>query len=336
MAYNIKAKLEKNGFKNVTAIDAGSLSLNKQHNVSEFLKHNLSVEEIKETQKASIDMARRNFITKIGIPNWQKKFYEVNKGDENIRISDTIKKSNNSGIVLSSVANDLMTQAWVNPISYAIARLPFTDSSAKERARILLTHPQFRSNVTEGLKRNIEQILGLNEKAKICILGIYKPKILPEKYDLLNNYLTILNFEIQKIARNYHQSYININDTKSKIIDFHPTKESFEAICKEIADRLISRFEYNKNSINVNRFEYDTSGLIGVHRDLIDLQISEKESVEKTIEMLVKEKFEGYSEESIREIMKACTEGRQNEILEHAQIYCDADENIVNRKLTLK
>lgn len=315
MAYYIKNKLIENGFNNVIGIDCGSLSLNKQHNIYEFLKNNLSLAEIKATQIMSINSARKDLITKIGIPKWQESYYKILPEDYDIFISDSIKYSKNSGIVLSCISNNLMAEVWVNPISYAISSLPFTDSNSAKRFKILLENEVLRNNVIDGIKKNIEYILGINSKAKICLLGIYRPNILPKEYNFL---IEEINSKVKNTSEEYNQNYIDINDIKSKLLDFHPNLDNFKLISNKISDNLISRFQTEERNVEVSEINFENNGIDGAINDLNNYYEIEKINVKNTINYLISK---GYEKNIIDEVMTNYIIGRPNEILTHIDIY---------------
>ncbi len=317
MAYHIEEMLKEEKYNDITTIDCGSLTLNKQHNITEFLKNNLSLADIKKTQSSSIDIARRNLFTKLGIPKWQKDFYKINPGDENIHISDTIKNSENSGVVLSCVANDLMTQVWINPISYFLSSLPLMDKSVVRRTKLLMNDEKLRNNVIDGAKKNIEDVLGINENAKICTMGIYKPNVLPNSFV---NLFDEINYKLQKITKEYNQSYVNISDIKSKPLDFHPTNEKFVEMSNRVGKELINRFNENNTNIDqeIKTFDFNNDGLDGAIKDIEKHKIIESYYVDNFIESLLKK---GYKRDTVLKIMNGFMNGRLNECNEHQAIY---------------
>lgn len=322
MAYSIKDRLEAEGYKDVTAIDCGSLSLNKQHNITEFLKNNLSLAEIKATQRESVLAARNNIITKIGIPKWQADVYKILPGDKDIRISDTIKDSKNSGVVLSCTANDLMSSVWVSPVSYALGKIkcsvPGLSSNAIKRTKVLMDYEKLRNNVIDGIKINIEQVLGINSNAKICAMGIYRPNITPEVFDGL---FSKINEKLETAVKSYRQSYIDISDIKSRTFDFHPTNENFILMSNRVAEELINRFKENDQNIDINNFEYSNLGIDGALKDLQHLYIKEKQMIYEFIKYLV---VNEPNKKAVLQFMKDYIEGRPNEIKNHYQIYSRA------------
>lgn len=324
VVHRVEKILKQKGVSNIQSIDCGSLFLNKQHNITEFLKNNLSLAEIKGTQLASIDTARNNLITKIGINPKIKQYYQINKEDSLIRISDSIKESKEVGVLLSCVANDLMASVFVNPISYAIsAKIPFTDKSALERTKILLENKEIRNNVVLGLRKNIEQLLGINDEAKICTFGIYLPQILPKDFLYL---FQEMNYEIENLSKEYDQSYIDISDIPSKKIDFHPNADNYRVIANRVAENLLNRFGKVSKlpSKEITKFDYETLGLNGAISDIKKYYGLELEHVYKLLEYLIKDC--GYSREYVLNVMDHFIKGRPSEAQVMEEVYQKAKE----------
>jgi hypothetical protein len=321
MANYVSFRLQREGYGNVIPIDCGSLTLNKQHNISEFLKNNLSRAEIKATQVASIDAARKDFITKLGIPLAMKDFYGINEEDYDIHISDAIKYGKNVGVVLSCAANDLMFQGWINPIGYLLDKIFIGNRTSLKRLRILLEDERLRDNVVDGLKRNIEQVLGINENAKIITMGIFRPKSTPKKFASL---FEEINDKIQDTTESYNQSYVDISDVKSKMIDFHPVGPNYMKMQERVAKKLIRRF--NRPEIDIQKFEYTNTGLAGAINDVIILLKTNTEVTDSFIATLTY-KY-NCSREEIMKFMYPLVDGRIDEIETHAKVYTNANDFI--------
>lgn len=321
MAYYLQRRFFQEGLENTIAIDCGSLALNKQHNVSEFLKNNLSVAEIKATQLSSLKSVRKDLITRLAIARWYDNFYHIDEVDSNIRISDTIKNSKNCNVVLSAVANDLMASVWANPISIAISNLPFSSDYSSKRFDILYKDEKLKNSVVDGLKRNVEEVLGINDKAKICLLGIFVPNILPKKYEEI---IYEINKKVEEIAKNYKQNFADINDVKSRLIDFHPNAENFKIMCEKVYEALKNTQE---EKIKCDDFHYSDRGLEGMIQDLNNLYYQEIETVKKTIDYLISK---GYTEDYLKLIMDDYIKGRPREINEHIKI-CEDSKRLINK-----
>ena len=314
MANEIKNKLEDIGYKDVTTIDCGSLILNKQHNITEFLKNNLSVAEIKATQKEGITAARKGIISKIFIPRSYEDMYQISSLDRDIKISDTIKNSKNSAVVLSCVANDLMASVWVNPISYKLGSFGL-NNDVKKRTKVFLGYDKLKKEVIDGLKNNVEQVLGINNNAKICIIGIYQPYLMSENFKHL---FCDINSSIESIAKKYNQSYININDINSKKFSSLPTEVGFKVISDRVAKTIIDRFAESEQYICVGEFKYNNLGIDGALSDLRIQYIKEQATVDELIDYLI---VTGCSRKDVLKFMKDYIEGRPNEVRKHREIY---------------
>lgn len=100
-------------------INAFSLTMNKTEHIDYFLKHNLSLEEIKLSQIYSVVSALEKVMTDIGLPkilgkvgNAYRLIYTPQKGNQNIHIATSLKQTKEPIMVYSSVVNDLV---GVNP-----------------------------------------------------------------------------------------------------------------------------------------------------------------------------------------------------------------------------
>jgi len=320
--YQVKKFLAQKGMRDILSIDCGSLFLNKQHNITEFLKNNLSLTEIKATQKESIDASRHGLV-KYFVSKKIKEYYPIKPKDNQINISDAIKESKNVGVLLSCVANDMMNSVWVNPISHMIARIPFMDKSVLERTKILLADKKLRNKIVGGLKVNMEQILGINDNSKICTFGIYRPQILPKNFRFI---FDEINDRIQETTKKYQQSYININDIKSKLIDFHPDKKGYIVIAGRIATELYKRFNNREiiSDLNISTFNYQNLGLDGAILDVNNYFEMEKENINRFLKYLTNK----YTFYQIEKIMSEFMINRLKEVQDMEKIYFNAKQLI--------
>jgi hypothetical protein len=326
MANYVGLRFQREGYRNIIPIDCGSLTLNKQHNITEFLKNNLSRAEIKATQVASIDTARKG-VAKLGIDPKMKNMYGINDEDYDIHISDAIKYGENVGVVLSCTANDLMWQTWINPISYFLGSvkqsIPFMQSKTLKRLQILLDDEKLRDNVTDGLKRNIEEVLGINSNAKIVTMGIFRPRITPEVF---NSLFEEINYKAESITKSYDQSYVDISDIKSKPIDFHPTGENYMIMQERVFEEILKRFRsYQRNvaSIDFLNYSYSNLGLLGARNQVYESISVEQEKIYNFISEIIN-KY-NYSREEVEYFMQCLITGRIEELKTHASVYEDAE-----------
>lgn len=96
--------------------------MNKTEHIDYFLKHNLSLEEIKLLQVYSAVSALQKVMTDVGLPkffgnigNIYKLVYPLQKGDKDIKISTSLKRAKEPVMIYSSVVNDLMREVGNNP-----------------------------------------------------------------------------------------------------------------------------------------------------------------------------------------------------------------------------
>ncbi len=326
VVYRVAEKLSAKGLENILPIDCGNLFVNKQHNINEFLRNNLSLAEIKMVQQLGIDKARHG-VAKLAISPKLKNYYNIEKKDEKIHISDAIKESKKVGVLLSCVSNDIMSSVWVNPISYMLAHIPFMDKNVLKRTKVLLKDESLRDIVIDGLKQNIENILGINDKARICVFGIYRPKILPKDFDFIFNEI---NSKVADLSNIYSQSYIDINDVHSKIIDFHPNADGYETIANRVANELYKMFNKDCQGLNVPPFNYQNLGLDGAIHDSRLYFGQEIEYINNFIIELSK-KY-NCSGEQLMKIFSDFLSGRPQEAMDMTDIYFSSNQQIKQKK----
>jgi hypothetical protein len=91
-----------------------------------------------------------------------------------------------------------MNAMRVDPIGYYKGRvkqlIPFMESVRLKRLRVLLADEKLRDNVIDGLKKNIEEVLGINSDAKIITMGIFRPRMTPKEFDPL---FDEMNFKLE-------------------------------------------------------------------------------------------------------------------------------------------
>lgn len=314
--YHVKRLLEEKGHEVDRVIDSGNLFFNKQHNITEYLRNNLSVAEIKALQIVGNEAARRNILTKPFLPYNINKYYGLKDEDYIIHISDAIKYSESVAVALSCVSNDLMNSVYVDPVSFELAKFFLVSRNKIKRTKILREYKELRQVVTEGLKTNIEQILSLNDDAKIAVYGTFQPRHIPQSF---REIFTDINEEVQKLAKEYHQSYIKIDGLKSGHFDFHPPKNQYGVIAERVYDAIEPRLGDGKPvELDIPEFTYETRGLDGATKDVITSSIYEKEYYKNLKSFLISK---GYSEKRIARMFKEVRENRPLEIADMEEYY---------------
>lgn len=214
-------------------INAFSLTMNKTEHIDYFLKHNLSLEEIKLSQVYSAVSALQKVMTDVGLPkffgnigNIYKLVYPLQKGDKDIKISTSLKRAKEPVMIYSSGVNDLMREVGNNP--FAIkgdyknrSKRPNYDYTL-EKAR----DPQTLRTVLEGIKRNYDSILSINSETDIYALGAYIPKSLQceemnifrdlvisynQKLSSLCRYCGVTFVDTEEVGKNYNHSEANFH-----------------------------------------------------------------------------------------------------------------------------
>lgn len=73
-------------------MDLFSVFINKSWNIDEVLKHNLTLKEIKNMQKAAVMVNRQDFFNKLFVPKDLENLNTIKPDDDKKRITDLLKE----------------------------------------------------------------------------------------------------------------------------------------------------------------------------------------------------------------------------------------------------
>ena len=77
---------------NIGVIDLFSMFINKSWNIDEVLKHNLTLKEIKNMQKAAVMINRQDFFNKLFVSKDLENLSTIKPDDDKKRITDLLKE----------------------------------------------------------------------------------------------------------------------------------------------------------------------------------------------------------------------------------------------------
>ena len=260
-------------------INAFSLTMNKTEHVDYFLKNNLSLEEIKLSQIYSAVSALEKVMTDIGLPkflgeigNVYRLIYTPKKGDENIKISSSLKEAQAPVMIYSSGVNDLMREVGANPFGI---KGDYKARDKKPNYYYTLektNNPKTLINVMDAIKRNYDTILGINSDTDIYTLGAYIPKSLQsEEMDIFRDLIIAYNTELMNLCRRYDITFVNTEEVGKKYnnneSNFHISTAGHNALANYILGYMYhNKFESNNfiERKNISPIEITNNGAQGV------------------------------------------------------------------------
>ncbi len=182
----IGEKLSLNMFK-PKIIDGCTLMYNKTEHALDFLKSNLSVEEIKELKRQGGVASVRKAMGEMGLLKFFKalsKAYVLTvrskEGDKDIKMSSEIRDAERPIVIISTGQNDLMREVQANPFAIRKdykrrAKDPSFNISAK------LVQSVDVSKIVDKVGKIQDYVHHINPNAIVVVLSSYKPKSLEGK-----------------------------------------------------------------------------------------------------------------------------------------------------------
>lgn len=279
-------------------INAFSLTMNKTEHIDYFLKNNLSLEEIKLSQIYSVVSAMEKVMSDVGLPKFLGKIgnvyrliYTPEKGDENVRISTSLKKTQEPIMIYSSGVNDLMREVGANPFGIR------GDYRARDkRPNYYYTlgktnDPKTLRKVMDSIERNYNTILGINSNTDIYTLGAYVPQSLQsEEMNIFRNLVMAYNEELLNLCKQYGATFINTEEVGKNYNhsenNFHISTAGHNALANYILgymyeNKIVTR---NKNNfISSDICEIANKGSEGV---LQSVEFDYEQSYQKAMELV--------------------------------------------------
>lgn len=302
-----------------SVINAFSLTMNKTEHIDYFLKNNLSVEEIKLSQVYSAVSALKKVMKDIKAPqflgeagNLYKLVYAPKKGDENIRISTSLKEASEPIVIYSSGVNDLMRAVGANPFSI---KKDFLLKAEKPNYYYTLDKtrkPGTLKKVIGSIGKNFNTILSVNPNSDIYVLGAYVPKSLQSKeMNIFRNLVISYNEALIDLCNQYGVTFIDTDTVGKKYnnseINFHVSQAGHNALANYILSMIYSN-KFNEpatREIEINRVNITDKGAEGVMYSVLH-------DYEKNCKKALK--LDGYARE--REFSIADEHRRETDIFE--------------------
>lgn len=301
-------------------INAFSLTMNKTEHIDYFLKNNLSLEEIKLSQIYSAVSALEKVMTDKGLPkflgkiaNLSRLIYTPKQGDENIKISTSLKDAVEPVMIYSSGVNDLMREVGANPFSI---KGDYKKRDKKPNYYYTLektNDPNTLKKVMDAIERNYDNILGINSKIDIYTLGAYIPKSLQsEEMNIFRDLVIAYNERLLDLCKQYGITFVDTEEVGKNYNNsgnnFHISTAGHNTLANYILgymyqNKIVSKKE--NNYVNGDTYEILNKGPNGIiEQTLFDYEQSCKRAKE----------LSGYSKE--REFAIADEHNRETEIFQ--------------------
>ena len=239
-------------------INAFSLTMNKTEHTDYFLKNNLSLEEIKLSQIYSVISALEKVMTDIGLPkfigqigNAYRLIYTPKKGDENIKISTSLKQVQEPLMIYSSGVNDLMREVGANPFGIK-GDYKARDKKPNYYYTLEKTNsPETLKKVMEAIERNYANILGINPNTDIYTLGAYIPRSLQsEEMNIFRDLVIAYNEELLNLCKQYGITFVDTEEVGKKYNNSESNFHISTAGHNALANYILGYMYYNKFELN--------------------------------------------------------------------------------------
>lgn len=239
-------------------INAFSLTMNKTEHIDYFLKNNLSLEEIKLSQIYSVISALEKVMTDIGLPkfigqigNAYRLIYTPRKGDENVKISTSLKQVQEPVMIYSSGVNDLMREVGANPFGI---KGVYKARDKKPNYYYTLektNNPETLKKVMDAIERNYDTILGINPNTDIYTLGAYIPKSLQsEEMNIFRDLVIAYNEELLNLCKQYGITFVDTEEVGKKYNNSENNFHISTAGHNALANYILGYMYHNKFKLN--------------------------------------------------------------------------------------
>ena len=237
--------------------NCSSLLLNKTEHIDYLLDSNVTIGENTKVQRISAVNAVAKAVNDFGVPNvlglprvigtvgslFRFCAYRNKKWDKDKGITDLISGTKHPIILYSSGANDIMRAVGSNP---AGIKEDLKDPAKREYIMKKVKDPRTIDNVIKAIEENFKTIYGINQKAAICALGTYVPKIMSdENMKIFGDLVTTFNMRLKELCKSYGVMFVDVsiigekNSLKGK--NFHISSYGHELIAQAVADKLYDR-----------------------------------------------------------------------------------------------
>ena len=259
-------------------INAFSLTMNKTEHIDYFLRNNLSLEEIKLSQIYSVVSALEKVMSDIGLPKFLGKIgnayrliYTPKSGDENVKISTSLRQTQEPVMIYSSGVNDLMREVGANPFGVK-GDYKARDKKPNYYYTLKKTNdPKTLKKVIDAIERNYDSILSINSHTDIYTLGAYIPKSLQsEEMNIFRDLVIAYNEKLLNLCKQYDVTFVdtevvgkNYNNSEN---NFHISTAGHNALANYILgymyhNKIVSS---DKNNHISNAYEISNKGSEGM------------------------------------------------------------------------
>ena len=134
--------------------------------------------------------------------------------------------------------------------------------------------PNTISEVLAGVREKIRDIYRLNNKAVICVMGIYVPPVADS--ELFRMVATNFNEQVEKMCAELGATYIDVSEIGRKHCfkgrNFHISPDGHEAVAHEIIEKLHDRIfggeKIKTPRLKPKKLQKEKTGLDGLREDL--------------------------------------------------------------------
>ncbi len=209
---------------NINTINCFHMSSNNDnHYIESLISCDISLFDIKNSQNKMLKKCKYSGIYPyLELPKGFLNYYKTTENDKQIIVKEYIRNKDTI-FIYSAFVNDLLKSQKLN-----LFKLLRPGKIKKELKRIRI------DNTLNNLEKNINTLININPNIKIFIIGLFVPTKISYIRKNLQDFISIVNESIYKIAKKYKNVVFVSNDNLSKKdfnnIDFHPNKKGHEKI----------------------------------------------------------------------------------------------------------
>lgn len=279
---NLKDMLESDKY-NIELLDMCSMFFNKTRHIDYFLKHNLSLEEIRLMQEYATTKELNHAIGfNVPFMSVASKIFNrlmltktpISGDPKDIRISDRIREASSPLIMYASGLNDIMYELHIDPFNLKKSYMARSTDPRYDYACERVNNETI-NRIVDGHEKNFETLLGLNDDSDIYSLSAYFYSEMKEEYEQkFKEAILMYNEKLQELCSKYGITYVDcrfLENTKyNKPIANYISKYPPQMIAYEIVKSMYENVVNNKHKdrIEVQKFEYDNKGSMGVIEEL--------------------------------------------------------------------
>ena len=279
---NLKDLLESDKY-NIELLDMCSMFFNKTRHIDYFLKHNLSLEEIRLMQEYATTKELNHAIGfNVPFMSVASKIFNrlmltktpISGDPKDIRISNRIREASSPLIMYASGLNDIMYELHIDPFNLKKSYMARSTDPRYDYACERVNNETI-NRIVDGHEKNFETLLGLNDDSNIYSLSAYFYSEMKEEYEQkFKEAILMYNEKLQELCSKYGITYVDcrfLENTKyNKPIANYISKYPPQMIAYEIVKSIYENVVNNKHKdrIEVKKFEYDSKGVKGVIEEL--------------------------------------------------------------------